>query len=37
VAGAIVDTLEELNLSYPEVDAKKRKEIQAARRLLGKK
>src|SRR5271156_3056012 len=37
VAAAIVETLEELNLSYAEVDAKKQKEIQAARRLLGKK
>ncbi len=34
VAAAIVETLEELDLSYPKVDAAKRKELQAARRLL---
>jgi PPK2 family polyphosphate:nucleotide phosphotransferase len=37
VAAAIVETLEELDLSYPKVDAAKLKEIQAARKLLGKK
>jgi PPK2 family polyphosphate:nucleotide phosphotransferase len=37
VAAAIVETLEELNLSYPKVDAAKRKEIQAARKALLKK
>ena len=37
VAAAIVETLEDLNLSYPEVDAQKRKQIQAARKLLMKK
>jgi PPK2 family polyphosphate:nucleotide phosphotransferase len=37
VAAAIVETLEDLNLSYPEVDAQKRKQIQAARKLLLKK
>ena len=37
VAAAIVETLEDLNLSYPEVDAQKRKEVQAARKLLLKK
>ncbi|MGA8273370.1 MAG: polyphosphate kinase 2 family protein [Candidatus Sulfotelmatobacter sp.] len=37
VAAAIVEALEELNLCYPEVDAGKRKEIEAARKLLGKK
>lgn len=37
VAAAIVETLEELNLSYPKVDAAKLKEIQAARRMLSKK
>lgn len=38
VAAAIVDTLEELDLSYPKVDPEKRKELQAARALLeGKK
>ena len=36
VAAAIVETLEELGLSYPKVDAQKRKEIQAARVLLKK-
>ncbi|HSS96822.1 MAG TPA: polyphosphate kinase 2 family protein [Terriglobales bacterium] len=35
VAAAIVDTLEELNLAYPKVDAEKRKELAAARKLLG--
>lgn len=34
VAAAIVDTLEDLNLSYPEVDAQKKKELQAAGRSL---
>jgi PPK2 family polyphosphate:nucleotide phosphotransferase len=37
VAAAIVETLEELNLSYPKVNAAKRKELEAARRLLVKK
>ena len=38
VASAIVDTLEDLNLSYPTVDATKAKELAAARKLLeGKK
>jgi PPK2 family polyphosphate:nucleotide phosphotransferase len=37
VSAAIVQTLEELNLSYPKVDAAKRKELQAARRMLLKK
>ncbi len=37
VSAAIVETLEELHLSYPEVDAQKRKEIQAARKSLMKK
>jgi len=36
VAAAIVETLEDLHLSYPEVDAQKRKQIQAARKLLMK-
>ncbi len=36
VSAAIVETLEELDLSYPKVDAAKRKEIQAARRMLEK-
>jgi PPK2 family polyphosphate:nucleotide phosphotransferase len=37
VAAAIVETLEELDLSYPKVDAAKRKELEAAHRLLMKK
>lgn len=37
VAAAIVDTLEELRLTYPKVDAAKRKELQAARKLLLRK
>jgi len=37
VSAAIVETLEELSLSYPKVDAAKRKGINAARRLLLKK
>jgi PPK2 family polyphosphate:nucleotide phosphotransferase len=36
VAAAIVETLEELGLSYPKVDAAKRKELQEARKMLGK-
>jgi len=34
VAAAIVDTLEALNLAYPEGDAEKRREIEAAKQLL---
>ena len=34
VAAAIVDTLEDLNLSYPSVGPQKRKELQAARKIL---
>lgn len=34
VASVIVDTLEELGLSYPKVDAAKRKEREEARKLL---
>jgi len=34
VAAAIVETLDGLKLSYPEVDAQKRKELQAARKAL---
>ncbi len=37
VAAAIVETLEELGLSYPKVDAAKRKELQDARETLEKK
>lgn len=37
VSAAIVETLEELDLSYPKVDAAKRRELQAAQRLLVKK
>jgi Polyphosphate kinase 2 (PPK2) len=34
VAAAIVETLEDLDLSYPKVDAQKRKELQAVQRVL---
>ena len=34
VAAAIVDTLEDLDLSYPKVDPQKRKELAAARKML---
>jgi PPK2 family polyphosphate:nucleotide phosphotransferase len=34
VAAAIVDTLDGLKLSYPKVDAQKRKELQVAQKLL---
>ncbi|HTC55272.1 MAG TPA: polyphosphate kinase 2 family protein [Candidatus Sulfotelmatobacter sp.] len=37
VSAAIVETLEELNLAYPKVDAAKRRELQAARLTLAKK
>lgn len=37
VAAAVVETLEELGLSYPKVDAVKLKEIKAARLMLSKK
>jgi PPK2 family polyphosphate:nucleotide phosphotransferase len=37
VSAAIVETLEELSVAYPRVDAVKRKELDAARKLLGKK
>jgi hypothetical protein len=37
VSAAIVDTLEELDLAYPKVDAAKLKQIDAARRILSKK
>jgi PPK2 family polyphosphate:nucleotide phosphotransferase len=37
VAEAVVDTLEDLDLSYPTVDAPKAKELAAARKLLEKK
>jgi PPK2 family polyphosphate:nucleotide phosphotransferase len=36
VAAAVVDTLEELKLSYPKVDAEKRKQLREARQLLEK-
>jgi PPK2 family polyphosphate:nucleotide phosphotransferase len=36
VAAAIVDTLQGLNLSYPEVNAERRKQLAAARRELAK-
>jgi PPK2 family polyphosphate:nucleotide phosphotransferase len=34
VASAVVETLEDLKLSYPKVDAGKRKELEEARKLL---
>jgi PPK2 family polyphosphate:nucleotide phosphotransferase len=34
VAAAIVDTLEELDLAYPKVDAQKKKELESARKML---
>ena len=34
VAAAVVDALDELDLSYPKVNAQKQKELEAARRLL---
>jgi PPK2 family polyphosphate:nucleotide phosphotransferase len=34
VADAVIDALEELNLSFPEVDAEKRKELETARAVL---
>src|SRR2546427_8943348 len=34
VAAAIVDTLQELNLSYPKLDPEKRKQLQAAAAML---
>jgi len=34
VAAAIVDTLEELDLAYPKVDAQKQRELEEARRFL---
>jgi PPK2 family polyphosphate:nucleotide phosphotransferase len=37
VAAAVVETLDELKLDYPSVDAQERKELDAARQLLEKK
>jgi PPK2 family polyphosphate:nucleotide phosphotransferase len=37
VAAAIVETLEDLNLSFPEVDAAKKKQLHAAKALLERK
>jgi PPK2 family polyphosphate:nucleotide phosphotransferase len=37
VAAAIVETLEELGIAYPKVDAAKHKELQEAHKMLGKK
>jgi len=37
ISAAIVETLEELNLSYPQVDKKKREQLAAARRALLKR
>jgi len=34
VSAAIVETMESLNLAYPQVDGKKRKELQAAQAVL---
>jgi hypothetical protein len=34
VSAAIVDTLQDLKLAYPKVDAAKRKELQAAQAAL---
>jgi polyphosphate kinase 2 (PPK2 family) len=36
VAATIVDALEDLNLDYPVVDPQERKELEAAKRKLGK-
>jgi hypothetical protein len=36
VSAAIVEALEELKLSYPKVDAVKRKEIEVAHKMLSK-
>jgi len=36
VAGAVVNTMEELKLAYPKVNAEKRKELKAAREELAK-
>ncbi len=36
VAAAVIETLEDLKLFYPQVDAQKKKEIAAARKLLEK-
>ena len=37
VSAVLLDTLEELKLSYPKVDASKRKELEEAKKLLLKK
>jgi hypothetical protein len=34
VAAAVVDTLEDLELSYPKLDPQKRKELEAAKKAL---
>ena len=34
VAAAIVDTLDDLKLSYPKVDPQKKKELEAAKKVL---
>ncbi len=36
VASAVIETLKSLNLSYPKVSAEKRKEMQAARKVLAR-
>jgi PPK2 family polyphosphate:nucleotide phosphotransferase len=37
VAAAVVDALEELDLRFPKLDARKRAELRSARRLLGRR
>jgi hypothetical protein len=37
VSAVLVETLEELKLSYPKVDGAKRQELAAAKKLLMKK
>jgi hypothetical protein len=37
VSTVVVDTLESLDLAYPKVDEAKRKELEAAKKLLSKK
>jgi hypothetical protein len=34
VAAAVIDALQDMDLAFPEVDADKRKELQAVRELL---
>jgi hypothetical protein len=37
ISAVIAETLEEIGVSFPKVDAAKRKELQAARQTLEKK